>query len=69
MMAFNEPHLTRLCHFVWKPINKTIRITLDHGLRRQLSWVGLRTGDALKGHQAELVSSPDGLRNPSVGKA
>lgn len=23
MMAFNEPHLTRLCHFVWKPINKT----------------------------------------------
>ena len=34
-----------------------------------MSWARLRIGDALKGHQAELVSSPDGLHNPSVGKA
>ena len=47
-MAKNEPHTTRSCHFIWKSISKTLRITLERGSRRAISWVGLETELGLK---------------------
>uniref|UniRef100_A0A2N9EBT0 Reverse transcriptase domain-containing protein n=1 Tax=Fagus sylvatica TaxID=28930 RepID=A0A2N9EBT0_FAGSY len=34
-MAKCEPRPTHLCHFEWKPVNKTLRITLNQGTYRQ----------------------------------
>ena len=48
MMAKNETRPTRSCHFIWKPISKTLRITLERGARRAVLWVGLESELGLK---------------------
>jgi hypothetical protein len=47
-MAKNETRLTRSCHFIWKPISKTLRITLEREGRRAVLWVGLESKLGLK---------------------
>jgi hypothetical protein len=42
-MSLDEPRPTRLFDFVWKPRNKTLRITVNEGSKREAKWVGLST--------------------------
>ncbi len=63
LMAKNELRPTRSCHFIWKPISKTLRITLEHGSRRVVSWVGLETKVGLRDK-----NYPDGPELPLVEK-
>jgi hypothetical protein len=65
-MSSNEPRPTRSFHFVWKPVSRTIRITLDHGLRRNVTWAGLEVGAGLK-EQQDL--NTDGPQKSLVGQA
>lgn len=62
-MAKNEPCPTRFCHFEWKPISKTIHITLDQVSHRQVKWAGLEAGVGPKSQHSESFKSLDG---PSI---
>ena len=49
-MAENEPRPTRTQLFVWKPISKTIRITLENG-SCIVSWISLGSSNGLEDKQ------------------
>lgn len=40
LMDSKAPRPTRLSHFIWKPISKTLRITLTAGSRKVVKWIG-----------------------------
>lgn len=50
-----EPRPTRHFDFTWKPNNKTLRITLQEGSKREAQWVGLSSsrGPIIKTYQAK----------------
>ena len=58
-MAKNEPHPTRYCQFEWKPVNKTLRITLTQGTRRHVKWTR-HEGVVGPKHKAMIFKSVDG---------
>ncbi len=60
-MALNELRPTRTCHFVWKPISKTIRIMVDSGSRKHVTWAGLESGDGGRAQQDKFGKNLDGL--------
>ena len=57
-MAENEPRPTRTQWFVWKPISKTIRITLENG-SRTVSWISLGSGNGPEDKQISALKPKD----------
>jgi hypothetical protein len=63
----NEPRPTRTTHFVWRPVSKTIRISVDNGLR-SVKWVELGSNTGPHVEQGEGTSHLVGLQNLSTGQ-
>ncbi len=59
-LALNEPRPTRQTHFKWKPNSRTLRVMLDHGSRRQVSWVDVQEVAGPKAQKTESVLKIDG---------
>jgi hypothetical protein len=76
--ANREPRPTRTVNFVWRPISKTIQISLDNG-SRTVYWAGLDSIHGLQNLKRELESShgpktigqahSNGAVGPSDGEA
>ncbi len=56
-MANKEPQLTRFCNFVWRPKNKTLRITLGQDNHRSMKWAGVNGPTLL---QPKMIKSKVG---------
>jgi hypothetical protein len=52
-LALNESRPTRAFHFEWKPNSRTLRISLNHGYRRKVNWVGFNEGVGPKAQKEE----------------
>ena len=67
LMAISEPRPTRSCTFKWKPISRTLSITLEHGSRRRVSWIGLETKTSSMEPQG--VTNENGPVDSLIGEA
>jgi hypothetical protein len=52
-LAINESRPIRAFHFEWKLKSRTLRISLNHGYRRKVNWVGFNEGVGPKAQKAE----------------
>jgi hypothetical protein len=65
-MAENEPRPTRTQRFVWKPISKTIRITLENG-SHTVSWISLGSGNGPEDKQISALKPKNGPHEVGSG--
>uniref|UniRef100_A0A2N9IZD1 Reverse transcriptase domain-containing protein n=1 Tax=Fagus sylvatica TaxID=28930 RepID=A0A2N9IZD1_FAGSY len=52
-LALNESRPIRAFHFEWKLKSRTLRISLNHGYRRKVNWVGFNEGVGPKAQKEE----------------
>ncbi len=66
-MASSEPRPTRYCFFKWKPVSRTLKITLENGTRRRVAWNGLES--KIGQVETQGVSKENGPVDSLMGEA
>uniref|UniRef100_A0A2N9FRJ8 Reverse transcriptase domain-containing protein n=1 Tax=Fagus sylvatica TaxID=28930 RepID=A0A2N9FRJ8_FAGSY len=66
-LAKNEPRPTRTTHFVWRPVSKTIRISMENGLRI-VKWAELDSSTGPQVEKGEGTNQLVGPQNSRLGK-